>query len=143
MPNGDHGTNGLSSEARTTVADDKLPRSVKHKVFVLPPGEDDWKNGLAAEIIEGWGGGKVGHEAAAIAFAEDGLNCDAIGDHGHSFGIFQINDVHRDKWEAHGWTEEDMLDCDKNQVIAKEIYADQKWRPWSTFKNEKYLEFLQ
>jgi len=55
------------------------------------------------------------------------------------YGVFQINSVHTKRVAKHGWTMEDMKDCQKNIDIAHEIWTEQGWIPWSSYKNGSYL----
>lgn len=88
--------------------------------------------------------------ATAIAWAESGLNPNAIGDTGlvdetwgPSVGLWQIRSLH-----AHEGTsqERDRLRLTEPAFNAEAMAVisndGKKWTPWSVFKNGKYLEHL-
>lgn len=77
--------------------------------------------------------------AYAVARAESGLRCNAVGDTGlnpSSYGVFQIR----------AFTTrppvEDLLDCEKNVAYAAQMQKWQGWSPWSAYTNGSYLNFL-
>lgn len=77
--------------------------------------------------------------AYAVARAESGLRCGAVGDTGlnpSSYGVFQIR----------GFSTrppiEDLLDCEKNIAYAAQMQKWQGWSPWSAYTNGSYLNFL-
>lgn len=77
--------------------------------------------------------------ASAIAFAESGGVPNAImrNDREYSVGLWQINT------KVHPYTPEDLADPVKNAWAAYVISkAGTDWRPWSTYKNGKYKQFL-
>lgn len=119
-----------------------------YKKLSLPSYAEQWKWDIGNRIIKDWGGGELGHKAAAIAYAESSYNCgNTTGDDGRSWGLFQINIAHKKRWERHGFTRNDLKDCWKNQEIAMEIYHEQGWRPWGAATHPvgrpRYLQFLK
>lgn len=84
--------------------------------------------------------------AVAVAKAESGMRCGALNpantDGSADKGLFQINTVHEARIARHGWSYEDMTDCEKNLTIAKEIQTEQGWTPWSAYNNGSYKQFL-
>ncbi len=75
--------------------------------------------------------------ALAVAKAESGLQCEAMGDSGNSVGLFQINKVH---WKKFGY--DNLFDCRKNIEAAYEVFQKSGWEAWSVYKNKTYLKFL-
>lgn len=77
--------------------------------------------------------------AIAVAMAESGLRCEAIGD-GHldpkSYGVFQIR-----AFKGRPPIEK-LLDCEENIKHARQMQLKQGWKPWSAFTNKSYLKFL-
>jgi len=71
--------------------------------------------------------------AMAIAKAESGMRCDAVSPTS-DFGPMQINIIH--KWRGN------IYDCTENLLIAKQIFDEQGWNPWVTFKNERYKNYI-
>lgn len=78
--------------------------------------------------------------ASAIAFAESGGVPGAIvrSSRENSIGLWQINTmVHP------SYSEKDLKDPVKNAAAAMAISkSGSDWRPWSTYKNGKYKQFL-
>jgi hypothetical protein len=77
--------------------------------------------------------------ALAIAKAESGLRCDAIGDgslNPKSYGLFQI----RAFWNRP--PPEKLLDCYENIKYAHEIFNYSGWSPWSAYTNGSYKNHL-
>jgi len=78
--------------------------------------------------------------AYAIAMAESGLNCKRKSNTS-DYGLMQIHlplhqwrfDKFSGKWD----------DCFDNVKVAYEIYKEQKWQPWSVYKNKRYLDYLE
>ena len=78
--------------------------------------------------------------AYAIAMAESGLNCKRKSNTS-DYGLMQIHlplhqwrfDKFSGKWD----------DCFDNVKVAHEIYKEQKWQPWSVYKNKRYLDYLE
>jgi len=124
-----------------------------YKKLWLPPEPDgsptlQWKWDIGNQVIADWGGGELGNIAAAVAYAESSYNCgNTTGDHGRSWGLFQINLAHKGRWTSKGWIRNDLKDCWKNQTIAKEIYHDQGFSPWGAYthprRSPRYLQFLK
>lgn len=99
---------------------------------------------IEQKILEVFGGDTT---AVKIAKAESQLDPDAIGDlhltflrngkkYGMSCGVFQIR-VLPGRPSC-----EELLDVEKNIEYAKKLYDESGWYPWSTYKNGKYLEYL-
>lgn len=86
--------------------------------------------------------------AYAIARAESGLRCGAVGDHaiaywadnieyGKSYGVFQIRHLQ-------GRPEPKKLqDCEYNIMYAKQLFDRSGFYPWSAFTNDSYLAFYE
>ncbi|MEK6884721.1 MAG: hypothetical protein AABY22_34130 [Nanoarchaeota archaeon] len=70
--------------------------------------------------------------AVRIARAESGLREDAIGDHGGSLGLFQVNFVHWHKVNCN------LLEAECNLKLAKVIRDESGWYAWSVWKNGTY-----
>lgn len=74
--------------------------------------------------------------ALAIAKAESGIRCDAIGINKNGtadIGVFQLNTVHMNK--GGDWTLANMADCYKNVDLAYELYEQQGYKPWVVYNN--------
>lgn len=70
--------------------------------------------------------------AISVADCESSLDPSAVSPGGGNHGLFQINTVHRDDFEAvtgQPWSM--VLDPYWNTVYARHLYDDQGWRPWS------------
>lgn len=70
--------------------------------------------------------------ATRVFKAESGLNPNAIGDHGSSLGIAQINRPHWGKVSCN------LLEPECNIKLAKAIRDDSGWWAWSVYKNGTY-----
>lgn len=74
-----------------------------------------------------------GNESAVrVADCESSLNPEAVSPGGGNHGLFQLNSVHRDDFEAvtgQSWSM--VLDAYWNTVYARHLYDDQGWRPWT------------
>ena len=86
--------------------------------------------------------------ALAVAKAESGMRCDAIGDghiafikneieYGKSYGVFQI------RYLVGRPDPSLLLDCAFNIDLAFQMWQKQSWRPWSAYTNQSYLKFLK
>jgi hypothetical protein len=78
--------------------------------------------------------------AYAIAMAESGLNCKRKSNTS-DYGLMQIHlPLHQWRFDRFGgkWD-----DCWDNVKVAYEIYKEQKWQPWSVYKNKRYLDYLE
>lgn len=76
--------------------------------------------------------------ALAISWAENGSRkCDRVSPANSNgtkdYGVFQINTIHA--WRGN------LTDCKENIRIAKEIFDEQGWSPWSVYKNKRYLTY--
>ena len=83
--------------------------------------------------------GKDGPVALAVAKAESGLRCNALGDTQltpSSYGVFQIRAF------ATRPPIEDLYDCHKNIEYAYQMYKRQGFQPWSAFTSGSYKKFL-
>lgn len=70
--------------------------------------------------------------AYGVAHCESTLDPGAISAGGANWGLFQINTVHRDDFEAytgHPWA--DVLDADLNAMYARKLYDGDGWGPWA------------
>jgi len=78
--------------------------------------------------------------AYAIAMAESGLNC-KITSKTNDYGLMQIHlPLHQWRFDKFGGK---WHDCFDNVKVAYEIYKEQKWQPWSVYKNKRYLDYLE
>ncbi len=117
--------------------------------YVLKSDQDN----LVTHILSVFG--VNGWTAVAVARCESGLGWWKVNStpNEHSVGIFQINlakdfgrgkHVHWDK--VKGTTleekEEALKDPLYNVRIAKQIFDDSGWYPWSTYKNGCYKQYL-
>jgi len=86
--------------------------------------------------------------ALAIAKAESGLRCDAVGDghiaftkdtieYGKSYGVFQI------RYLVGRPNPSQLLNCEFNINYAYGLYQAHGWHPWSVYKSGAYRKFLQ
>lgn len=62
-----------------------------------------------------------------ICWYESKFNPWAIGDNGHSLGLWQINDVH-------GFSVEERFDVDRSTRITAKMLKEGHWERWSTYK---------
>lgn len=69
-------------------------------------------------------------DAVAVARCESGLDPAAVSPGGGNHGLFQINNVHRRRWESFGWSWGDRYDPILNTAYAKMLFDEQGWRPW-------------
>lgn len=77
--------------------------------------------------------------AYAVARAESGLRCNAVGDTGlnpSSYGVFQIR-----AFSTRPPIKE-LLDCEKNIAYAASMQSTQGWSPWSAYTHGSYLAFI-
>jgi hypothetical protein len=52
-------------------------------------------------------------------------------DNGSVHGLFQIHEVHADRFAARGWSYwNDVYDPYRHVEIAYEIWSDHSWRAW-------------
>ena len=78
--------------------------------------------------------------AYAIAMAESGLNCKKKSNTS-DYGLMQIHlPLHQWRFDKFGGKWDDCFD---NVKVAYEIYKEQKWQPWSVYKNKRYLDYLE
>lgn len=73
--------------------------------------------------------GSNAKDALAIAQCESGLNPSAVSN--GNYGLFQINSVHRDLVASMGYSWDRILDPGVNTAVAKRLYDEQGWGPWS------------
>ena len=93
----------------------------------------------------GWTGSDI-LIAAAIAMAESSGNPDAVHQNTNGttdYGLWQINTVHdSDSWGGPGWAEA----CKGNPILcaqrAYEVYRQQGWDAWTTYKSGAYKKYL-
>ena len=78
--------------------------------------------------------------AYAIALAESGLNCKRTSNTS-DYGLMQIHlPLHQWRFDKFGGNWDNCFD---NVKVAYEIYKEQKWEPWSVYKNKRYLDYLE
>jgi hypothetical protein len=75
--------------------------------------------------------GPVANQAIAIAQCESNLNPGAISPGGGNWGLFQINTIHKPWVESMGYSWNQMLDPYVNTHIAKMLYDQSGWGPWT------------
>jgi hypothetical protein len=76
--------------------------------------------------------------AAAIAMAESGGDANAIGDFGHSFGLWQIHTPKHPKYSG-----QKLLDPTYNGQAAFEISkSGTDWSPWTAYKNGAFRKYM-
>lgn len=76
--------------------------------------------------------GSVGQSAINVARCESTLNPSAVSKGGANWGLFQINSVHKDDFEAYTgqpWSE--VLNAKYNTEYAKKLYDSLGWSPWA------------
>lgn len=72
------------------------------------------------------------HEKAiAVAQCESGLNPAAVSSRGANVGLFQINTVHKPMVQQMGYQWDQMTDPYVNAKVARELFNDRGWAPWS------------
>lgn len=85
-------------------------------------------------------GEKVGHEAVAVSWAENGSRlCDRRNvnkDGSWDIGIFQINTVHLKRF-----TLTQLVGCESNVEVAMQIYSEQGWNPWVAYQNGNWKKY--
>ena len=75
--------------------------------------------------------GEDAEQAKRIAYLESGYRCDAIGDRNlnpSSYGVFQIR-----AFSSRPPISE-LLDCKRNIEIAHDLFHEQGWKIWTTFR---------
>jgi hypothetical protein len=75
--------------------------------------------------------GPIAAQATAIAKCESSLNPNAISPGGGNYGLFQINISHRAWVESLGYSWSQILDPFVNSHIARLLYNQSGWYPWS------------
>lgn len=81
--------------------------------------------------------------AEAVCMAESHCRPEAVGynqDGSRDYGIFQINSIHAGRVNGNVQM---LLDPETNVRVAAEIYREQGWTPWVTFKTGKYKQYLK
>jgi hypothetical protein len=76
--------------------------------------------------------GNEGEAAIRVADCESSLDPTAVSPGGGNWGLFQINTVHRDDFEAvtgQPWSA--VLDAYWNSVYAKKLHDREGWGPWA------------
>ena len=74
--------------------------------------------------------------AIAVFTVESGLRANAVGDHGGSLGIAQINHVHWYKVSC------SLLEVECNIRLAKQIRDNSGWGAWTVYRTGAYLQYL-
>lgn len=88
-------------------------------------------------------GKKVGHEAVAVSWAENGTRvCDRVNinkkDKSWDIGLFQINSIHLKRFKL-----ERLVSCEQNVEVAIQIYSEQGWNPWVAYNNGNWKKYPQ
>jgi hypothetical protein len=88
----------------------------------------------------GWTGTNL-VTAVAVALAESGGNSDRVNDKLNAngsvdYGLFQINSVHADLLRKYDWRSPQQ-----NATMAMQVWKQQGWRGWSSYKNKSYGRF--
>lgn len=84
--------------------------------------------------------GEDGKTAVAVARCESGLRYNAVNHNTNGstdYGIFQINSIHKAKYEGRN-----IFDVDTNIDVAYQIYKAQGFSPWVAWKSGCYKNFL-
>jgi hypothetical protein len=69
------------------------------------------------------------NDALAVAQCESGLDAGAVSN--GNYGLFQINAVHKGLVASMGYSWDQILDPGVNTAVAKRLYDEQGWGPWS------------
>lgn len=108
----------------------------------IPPEYADPKEQMIFDKFSARFGEKVGHEAVAVSWAENGTRvCDRVGvnkDKSWDIGVFQINSVHLKRFKL-----EQLVGCESNVDVAVQIYSEQKWNPWVAYNNGNWKKYPQ
>ena len=76
--------------------------------------------------------GPVADQAMRVADCESSLDPSAVSAGGGNYGLFQINSVHADEFQAvTGQPWSNVLDPYANAAYAKYLYDSQGWGPWA------------
>lgn len=70
-------------------------------------------------------------KAIAVAQCESGLNPQAVSPGGGNWGLFQINKVHQGMVERMGYRWDQITDPYVNSKVARVLFDQSGWRPWS------------
>ena len=77
--------------------------------------------------------GDIADQATRVADCESGMDPNAVSPGGGNYGLFQINSVHRDEFEAvtgRPWS--DVTDPYANTAYAVRLYNESGgWGPWA------------
>lgn len=106
---------------------------------VLPQKTMDTTSQDVEQLICRYFGDDVCETAIAVARAESGLRCDAVGDRHlspSSYGVFQIRAF------ANRPGVEELTDCEANIRYAKFMFDRQGWHPWSAYTSGAYKSFI-
>ena len=128
-----------TTSVRLVVSRDGSPPPIPLNEYIAPPAERVWPTQLSSEeltsvlLAAGWPEHLL-TEASRVAWCESRWAPGIIGDHGASFGLFQI----QPKWHArrllrYGYRDapELLLDPVINATIALDILRDSGWGPWT------------
>lgn len=69
--------------------------------------------------------------AIGVAHCESRLNPRAISAGGGNWGLFQINQVHKQRVTSMGYAWDQLLDPRVNALVARSIFDDSGWAPWA------------
>ena len=70
-------------------------------------------------------------KAERVARCESGLRANAVSPGGGNWGLFQINTAHRRLVASMGYSWDQILDPYVNAKVARRLYNESGWRPWS------------
>ena len=74
--------------------------------------------------------GPAGEKAVAVAKCESGLRPGAR--NGPHAGLFQVNTaIHAARIKRMGYTVAQMFQAGPNIAVARALYAESGWRPWT------------
>lgn len=97
----------------------------------IPAGAEAYTHEALLSLLRaaGWPESAI-PDAVAVAGCESGWFPGAVGTVGE-LGIFQVHPVHFPRFEARWGAEARPANPLQNAIIAREIWAEQGWRPWS------------
>jgi len=70
-------------------------------------------------------------KAERVAACESGLRPNAVSPGGANWGLFQINTTHKRMVANMGYSWDQILDPYVNAKVARRLYNESGWRPWS------------
>jgi len=74
--------------------------------------------------------GAAAPKARDVAWCESRYDPKALSSGGH-VGVFQLSRVHEGRANRLGYSWSEMYEAEPNIVVARDLQAEQGWRPWS------------